>query len=96
MGAWVSFDGLNIENVDQYVNRLIYFKQGDLLNKVLVSHDAGWYSPGENNGGSFTPYTAVFKELIPRLKTKGFSSFDINQIFVSNPGNAFSIKVRKV
>jgi phosphotriesterase-related protein len=96
MGAWVSIDGLNVENVDQYVNWLIDFKKNDLLGKVLVSHDAGWYSPGEKNGGSFTPYTVVFKELIPRLKSNGFSSLDINQVFVSNPGNAFSIKVRKV
>jgi len=95
MGAWVSIDGLNSKNVDQYVKWLIDFKKNDLLNKVLVSHDAGWYSPGEENGGSFTPYTAVFNELIPKLKTNGFTSLDIRQVFASNPSMAFTIKVRK-
>ena len=96
MGAWVSIDGLNPKNADQYVNWLKDFKKNDLLNKVLVSHDAGWYSPGEDGGGSFTPYTAVFKELIPKLKSNGFTSTDIQQVFVINPRMAFSIKVRKV
>ena len=95
MGAWISMDGLSPKNVDQYVSWLIDFKKNDLLNKVLISHDAGWYSPAEENGGSFTPFTAVFNEFIPKLKTNGFTSFDIHQIFVSNPGMAFSIKVRK-
>lgn len=96
MGAWVSIDGLNPKNADQYVNWLKDFKKNDLLNKVLVSHDAGWYSPGEDGGGSFTPYSAVFKELIPKLKSNGFTSTDIQQVFVINPRMAFSIKVRKV
>lgn len=96
MGAWVSIDGLNPKNAHQYVNWLKDFKKNDLLNKVLVSHDAGWYSPGEDGGGSFTPYSAVFKELIPKLKSNGFTSTDIQQVFVINPRMAFSIKVRKV
>lgn len=96
MGAWVSIDGLNPENADQYVNWLQDFKKHDLLHKVLVSHDAGWYSPGEEGGGSFTPYTAVFKDLVPKLKTNGFTSMEINQLFTVNPGKAFAKKVRKV
>jgi len=95
MGAWVSIDGLNPENADQYVNWLQDFKKHDLLDKVLVSHDAGWYSPGEDGGGSFTPYSAVFKALVPKLKTNGFTSTEINQVFTINPGKAFAKKVRK-
>jgi phosphotriesterase-related protein len=95
MGAWVSIDGLNAKNADQYLNWLQDFKKNDLLNKVLVSHDAGWYSPGEDGGGSFTPYTAVFKDLVPKLKTNGFSPEEINQVFSINPGKAFAKKVRK-
>ena len=96
MGAWVSIDGLNPENADQYVNWLLEFKRSDLLNKVLVSHDAGWYSPGEEKGGAFTPFTAIFNELLPKLKTKGFTPEDIHQVFVNNPGEAFTKKIRKV
>ncbi|MBR9999877.1 MAG: phosphotriesterase, partial [Cyclobacteriaceae bacterium] len=42
MGAWVSLDGLSTENGDQYISWLKNFKKNDLLQKVLISHDAGW------------------------------------------------------
>jgi len=94
-GAWVSIDGLNKDNVSLYTGWLSDFKSNGLLNQVLVSHDAGWYSPGEPNGGKFTPYTSIFKHLIPELRDKGFSNKDVNTVFIKNPAEAFSIKVRK-
>ena len=96
LGAWVSFDGLNENNTMQYVEWLTEFKNQGLLGQALVSHDAGWYSPGEPDGGDFTPYTSIFKYLIPELKRKRFSDEEINTLFVKNPAEAFSIKVRKV
>lgn len=95
LGAWVSFDGLNENNAIQYVEWLTEFKNQGLLGQVLVSHDAGWYSPGEPDGGDFTPYTSIFKYLIPVLKSKGFSDEEINTLFEKNPAEAFSVKVRK-
>jgi len=95
MGAWVSLDGLNEENVDQYLDYLKNFRNNRLLHKVLISHDAGWYSPGEENGGEFRPYTAVFKRLIPALASNGFDQEKINTIFMDNPGKAFSVRVRE-
>lgn len=96
MGAWVSLDGLDEYNVDQYCSWLKQFRDNDLLQKVLISHDAGWYTPGEENGGEFRSYTTVFERLIPRLKEKGFANKEINRIFVNNPIAAFSIKIRKL
>jgi phosphotriesterase-related protein len=65
-----------------------------LLNKVLISHDAGWYKPGEKDGGNFTGYTNIFTVLIPLLKEKGFTDSDILQLLVKNPQEAFAIRVR--
>ena len=96
MGAWVSFDGFNKENANQYAQWLISFKNNGLLNRVLVSHDAGWYSPGEPDGGNFTPYTSIFKYLLPELEEKDFSTEDINLIFKRNPAKAFSVKIRNI
>ena len=95
-GAWVSIDGLNTENVNQYVQWLQEFRHEHLLHKILVSHDAGWYSPGEHDGGSFRPYSTIFEQLLPELKNKGFTELDIDQIFVINPATAFSVRVRKI
>ncbi len=96
MGAWISLDGLNDENVNEYIERLFYMKDNGLLEKTLVSHDAGWYDPGKPEGGTFRNFNTLFEKLIPQLKSKGFTQEEINQIMISNPVNAFSIRVRKI
>jgi phosphotriesterase-related protein len=96
MGAWVSLDGLNDDNVDQYLKWLNNFKINKLLNKALISHDAGWYTPGEENGGDFRPYTSVFEKLIPAMMASGFSQSEIDTIFIDNPEEAFAIRFRSL
>jgi phosphotriesterase-related protein len=92
MGAWVSFDGLSDENVLEYAKLLQKMKSENLLSKVLISHDAGWYDPSKPNGGEFRGYTAVFTKLIPELKKQGFTNKEINQLLVENPAKAFGVK----
>lgn len=94
MGAWLSFDGFNTGKTEQYVQLIATMKTHNLLNRVLLSHDAGWYHVGEPGGGSFRGFAAIFIELIPALKANGFSDTEIDQLFVNNPAQAFSIKVR--
>jgi len=95
-GAWISLDGLSAENVDEYVTMIGNLNSSGLLNRVLISHDAGWYTPGEKDGGDFRPYTPVFEALIPALKASGYSDQEIDQIFIENPAEAFTIKIRKL
>jgi len=96
-GVWVSLDGVNQEEetINRYVNMLSNLKENNLLNRVLISHDAGWYSPGEKEGGDFRPYTAIFDHLIPALKENGFSEAEIDRLLKNNPQKAFSINTRK-
>lgn len=96
MGAWVSLDGMNDDQVDQYVKLLANFKRNYLLTRVLISHDAGWYSPGEVNGGDFRPFTPVFNRLIPALISNNFTRAEINTLFITNPSEAFGIRVRNL
>ena len=95
-GAWISLDGLNDKNPGNYLKMLKNLKENGLLNKALISHDAGWYSPGEENGGSFKPYTALFNSLIPLLKDDGFSEDEIRRLLIDNPQRAFEISIRKI
>jgi phosphotriesterase-related protein len=93
-GAWISLDKLNETNVEEHVDIIKILKQNNLLNKVLVSHDAGWYDPAKENGGDYRGYTTLFEKLIPALKKEKFTEKEINQLLVINPANAFEIKVR--
>jgi phosphotriesterase-related protein len=96
MGAWISLDGLNDNNPEEYVRLIKNLRENKLLNKVLLSHDAGWYHPGEENGGEFRGYTTIFVKLVPMLENEGFSKGEINQLLVSNPAKAFAIGIRKI
>ncbi|HWK56186.1 MAG TPA: hypothetical protein VNQ80_02540 [Parapedobacter sp.] len=93
-GAWVSFDGLSDQSVDTYIQFLTNMKTANMLHKVLVSHDAGWYHVGEPDGGNYRPYHTVFTALIPALRKSGFSDAEINLIFIKNPAHALAVRIR--
>ncbi len=95
-GAWISLDGLNDDNVPDYVKMIRNMKQNNLLNKVLLSHDAGWYRPGMPEGGDYRGYTTLFLKLIPALEEAGFTEDEIDLLLVKNPARAFTIKIRKL
>ena len=95
MGAWISFDGLGWGEPETYVQLLNNMKSHDLLHKVLISHDAGWYHVGEPNGGNFIGFLTLFDKLLPALKDTGFTDDEINLFLVINPAEAFSISVKK-
>lgn len=94
-GAWVSLDGLHDENIEEYVDKLVLMKKENCLQRVLLSHDAGWYDPGKPGGGEFRPYTALFRKMIPAMEQEGFAEEEIVQVMQKNPANAFAIGVRK-
>jgi phosphotriesterase-related protein len=95
MGAWISLDGIDNDNLPEYIKMIKNLKENKLLGKVLLSHDAGWYRPGEENGGEFRGYTTLFERLCPMLRNEGFSKREIHQLIVTNPEKAFTIRIRK-
>jgi predicted metal-dependent phosphotriesterase family hydrolase len=95
MGAWIGLDGLDDNNVPDYIRLIKNLRENNLLNKVLLSHDAGWYHPGEENGGEYRGYTTLFEKLVPALRYENFSEKEIKQILVLNPAKAFETGVRK-
>lgn len=95
MGAWVSLDGIGWGDFEKYADSITNLRSAGMLNKTLISHDAGWYKPGEKEGGTFTGYTNIFKELIPLLNKRGFTADDIQQLLIKNPAAAFAISIRK-
>jgi phosphotriesterase-related protein len=93
-GAWIAFDNFSEKQVDRYIEFARKMKKEGLLQKVLFSHDAGWYRPGEPGGGEFRGFTEIENLLIPALRENGLSQRDIHQLFVLNPAEAFQVKQR--
>ena len=65
-----------------------------LADRVLVSHDRGWYRVGEPGGGKFRPYDVLFQELIPRMRKDHDGAALVRQITRTNPQQAFGIRLR--
>lgn len=95
LGAWISLDGVGWGGFDRYAELIDILRSAGLLNRILISHDAGWYKPGEQDGGDFKGYTNIFTELMPLLKAKHFTEHDMQQLLVKNPAEAFAVRVRK-
>lgn len=89
-GAWVEFDGISPASVQQHVELVHHMKAAGLLDRVLVSQDAGWYRVGEPGGGRFRPYDAVFTAFVPAVRAAGFTEADVRQLLVENPRRALS------
>lgn len=101
LGAWISLDHINAGtedtsgNIEWYLETLVALKSYGILDHILLSHDAGWYDVGQENGGSYRGYTALFTDLVPRLKENGFTDDELDLILKENPRRAYSLEVRK-
>lgn len=93
-GAWVEFDGVSEEALEQHVELVLAIRRAGMLRRVLLSHDAGWYNVGEPGGGTFRPYTTLFTKMIPALRKSGLSEAEIRMLTETDPQRAFQIAVR--
>ncbi|MFA6185724.1 MAG: phosphotriesterase [Phycisphaerae bacterium] len=99
-GAWVELDGVNKNSIAQNVQFIKELMLAGLLNRTLVSQDAGWYNVGDEKGGQtdnkIRPFTAIADQLIPALKQAGLTNAQIRRLIVENPAKAYTVKVKKL
>ena len=93
-GAWVELDKLAPETLDAHVEGVLDLAGRGLLDRVLVSQDAGWYHVGEAKGGEYRPYTFLFDAFVPALRARGLGEADIRTLLVENPARAFAVRRR--
>ena len=83
-GAWLEFDGLSPASADWHLECLGWMSGRGLLRQALISHDAGWYRPGEPGGGNYRDYTYLYMDFLPRLKPEW-----IDVLLWDNPRRAY-------
>lgn len=96
-GAWVEYDAIGSKPIGEHVRLITAMVQKGFVDRLLLSHDAGWYWVGEPEGGKdkIRPYTALMDKLLPALKSAGINDAVLGKILVDNPRKAFTIKVRR-
>lgn len=82
-GAWVEFDGINSGSARWHEQCVERMARSGLLGQTLISHDSGWYRPGEPGGGQYNGYTYLYDHFQP--KVSGW----FPQLLWENPRKAF-------
>ena len=68
-GAWVEFDHIGPAKtaLDWHLECVRFMDTNKLLHRTLISQDAGYYKPGEPDGGSFKDYDHLYTKFVPLL-----------------------------
>ncbi len=93
-GAWVEIDGISEQNYVDHAQQVKALRDAGLLNRVLVSCDAGWYRVGEPQGGTYRSHAVLLERFVPELRQQGLSEEGVNQLLVTNPATAFTGRIR--
>ena len=58
--------------------------------RLLLSHDRGWYDPSQPHGGAQQPFDYLPLAFLPKLRSAGLDDAAIDQLTRANPFNAFA------
>lgn len=94
-GAWLEYDGISPESLDWHLTLVRRALERDYARQVLLSHDAGWYRVGEENGGEVRPYTDLMSRFVPLMRKAGIQESAIRQLLVENPRRALEVESRR-
>lgn len=92
-GAWVEFDSLRKNNLDERLGLLRRFKAEGHLDHVLLSHDESSYLPDRTE--PIPTHVTLFTDFVPMLRENGFTDEEIHRLTVANPRRAFTVARRR-
>jgi phosphotriesterase-related protein len=91
-GAWIEIDNVDDKTVRVCVERVTALKTRGCLDRLLVSHDAGWYRPGEPGGGAFRGFETLYTAFVPSLRQAGWTEDEVRKVLEANPAAAFTVR----
>lgn len=96
-GAYIELDSVgSSEQEDAKILKLMReLVSAGFEDKILISQDAGWYNPGQPQGGQKRGYTSLTKKFLPKMKAAGFDSRFIDKITKENPFRAFAVEIAR-
>jgi phosphotriesterase-related protein len=96
LGVFVEYDFIGQPNQDPLtqVNNIFSLLEYSYGDRLLLSHDAGWFQPGRPHGqpeGGIRGYTYITDEFIPLLLANGLDRETVKLLTETNPKRAFGI-----
>jgi phosphotriesterase-related protein len=93
-GAYVEFDAIGARaDMTVQLNYVLALIEAGYTDRILLSHDAGWYEPGQPEGrpaGGVRGFTSLVENFLPLLHNHGVEESVIRQLTVANPFQAFA------
>ncbi len=93
-GVFIELDSLgwNPNQDPTFIAAIKELLAAGYADRILLSHDAGWYQPGQPNGGTQKPYAYLIDAFIRKLRGAGVDDATIRMITETNPIRAFGFK----
>ena len=91
-GVWLEYDAIGSEEYgdEGFIERILGLLEAGLGERLLLSHDRGWYDPSRPRGGHQRPYTYLGEVFLPKLARAGVSAQMIRTLTHDNPFRAFA------
>ncbi|SCB57545.1 phosphotriesterase-related protein [Rhizobium aethiopicum] len=89
-GAWIEYDHVGRAGDDEVAELVIRALEAGCGNRMLLSHDRGWFDPALPKGGIPKPYTHLSTVLLPELKRRGVDEGILMRLTHDNPFEAFA------
>ena len=94
-GAYVELDtvGAPFQSQSDLLETAMALIEAGFADRLLLSHDAGWYNPASPDGlpeGGYRGYTALTRDFLPELSKRGITKEQVRLITVDNPAKAFA------
>jgi phosphotriesterase-related protein len=94
-GAYIEFDAIGArKDYSAQADYTVALIEAGYTERILLSHDAGWYDPAQPNGqppgAGVRGFTALVKDFFPFLRQRGITEDIIRLITVTNPARAFA------
>ena len=91
-GAWIEYDAIGSDQLsdDFFVEHIQRVLDAGLGDRLLLSHDRGWYDPALPGGGTPKPFTYLSETFLPKLRQAGVDKPTLRQLTRSNPFRAFA------
>jgi len=91
LGIWIELDGIAPDSAEWNREMLLGLLEAGFVDRLLLSHDAGWYNVGAEGGGKQVPYTFLLEHFLPMLRQTGVGEDTLWKLIVDNPAGAFAL-----
>ncbi|MBY3176779.1 esterase [Rhizobium leguminosarum] len=89
-GAWIEYDHVGRAGDNEVAELVIKALEAGCGDRLLLSHDRGWFDPALPMGGIPKPYTHLSTVLLPELKRRGIDDGTLMRLTHENPFEAFA------